>query len=717
MHAHSMRPAHLCDRKPGRFRYFVLSLALFSIPFATFADEASELPIIEADPVTVTSTRTPRSVLDVAGNVTVIDRERIERSSAQSIADVLRREAGLFVTNSTGHAEGTTIEARGFNNGGGNGCSTLVLVDGRPVNEPDTGCPDWSFLPLENAERIEIVRGPVSAAWGSGAIGGVIHIHTRDAGGTDGIRAGVRGHGGTYSTDGVSAHVSGRSGPIRASAFHETNESDSFRDRADYRSETTEASLGVDLGEDLRVDLRGGISSRRSERPGAIDLLTISNRRAPQTSGADGAVRRQRFLSASLQWDALDNLRVTVRPHHRQSKSSGLLTGTFTGGSFEFASESEVDTLGIDAQAEWAGEVAGRPVQILAGVVVAQDDIDGTSLSTTFFPPFSPSLDSGASSARRKTTAGFLQAEISVSDDVLVSLGARRDRSRLEGFSRAIPAFGAPSVFDESVRQTAWSPRASVTWRFHEKGSAYAAFSRGVRFPNLFETFGSFGFSPGLRPEKSKSYEIGGKWREEGLELNASIYHSVVSDEIYFVFDPNRFTPGPFGGNSYFGDNENVDRVRHRGLELSGRIQLCEWLEAYSSYTYDDVEIRNQDSFGAGERIPITPKHRGTLGFDATLPFGFEAGINANYVGSRFVANSLGGGVGDLGKYATYDARLGWATDLGDGIRFQLDAIGHNLTDREYTEFAGFSTFSQFIGFFPAPDRHYTLAFRFTIER
>lgn len=713
MHAHSMRPAHLCDRNSfGRYRSLVLPfMAFLSVPFAMFADETANIPIIEADPVTVTSTRTARSVLDVAGNVTVIDRERIERSGTHSIADLLRREAGLFVTNSIGHAEGVTIEARGFNNGGGNGCSTLVLVDGRPVNEPDTGCPDWSFLPLENAERIEIVRGPVSAAWGSGAIGGVIHIHTRGAGGEDGIRAGVRGHGGTYSSDGISAHVSGKAGPIRASAFHETAETDSFRDRADYRSETTEASFGVDLGESLRVDVRGGISSRRSERPGAIDLQMITNRRAPQTGGADAANRRQRFLSASIEWNALENLRITIRPHHRQSKQSGLLTGTFTGGSFEFESENDVDTLGIDAQAAWDGEVAGRPVHLLAGIVVAQDDIDGTSLSTTFFPPFPASVTTGDSSARRKTTAGFLQAEIAVTDDVLVSLGARRDRSRLEGFSRPVPAFGTGPVFDESVRQTAWSPRASVSWRFHEKGSAYAAFSRGIRFPNLFETFGSFGFSPGLRPEKSKSYEVGGKWREEGLELNASLYHSIVSDEIYFVFEPNRNVPG------YFGDNENVDRVRHRGLELSGRIQLCEWLDAYASYTYDDVEIRNQDTFGAGERIPITPKHRGTIGLDASLPLGFEAGINANYVGSRFVANSLGGGVGDLGKYATYDARIGWGTDLAEGIRFQLDAVGHNLTDRAYTEFAGFSTFSQFIGFFPAPDRHYTLAFRFTIER
>ena len=707
--------ARLCDRcGTGRLQSLLLASLVLALPVHAQDDD---LPIIEADPITVTSTRTERTVLDVPGNVTVIDRDAIERSGASSIAELLRREAGIFVTNTTGHPEGTTLEARGFNNGGGNGCSTLVLVDDRPVNEPDTGCPDWSFLPLENAERIEIVRGPVSAAWGSGAIAGVIHIHTRDAGAEDGVRASVRLHAGTYSNDGGSAHVSGRSGRFRASAFHETTESDSYRDRADYRGETTEASFGVDVGEDLSIDLRGGIASTRRERPGAIDLSIVSDRTAAQTNGDDHAISRQRFLQASVEWQARQDLRISLRPHHRQSKDTGLLTGAFVGGSFEFESEDEVDTLGLDAQAQWDGEIAGRQVRLLAGVSVTQDDIDSTTLSTTFFPPFAPSVDTGASSARRKTAAGFVQAEVWVRDDVLVSLGARRDRSRLEGFSRTVGAFSGTSVFGEETEQTAWSPRAAVTWRVDENSSLYASFSRGVRFPNLFETFGSFGFSPGLQAEKSKSYEVGGKWRDERSELNVAVYHMEVSDEIYFVFDPNLFVPGPFGDNSYFGNNENVDRVRHRGLEISGRLQLREWLHAYGSYTYDDVEIRKGEPFGSGMRIPITPKHRGTLGLTAALPLGFEAGVNANYVGSRFVANSLGGAVGSLGKHTTYDARLGWGHELSEGIRLQLEAVGNNLTDREYSDFGGFSTFSLFVGSFPAPDRHYTMSVRITIER
>ena len=130
-------------------------------------------PVIRTPLVQITAARVEQNVLDTPGNVTTIDREKIERSGARDLPDLLRREAGLYVTNTTTNREGSTVEARGFNNGGGNGARTLVLVDGRRVNEEDSGQVDWSFLTLDNVDRVEIVRGPVSAAYGDNALAGV----------------------------------------------------------------------------------------------------------------------------------------------------------------------------------------------------------------------------------------------------------------------------------------------------------------------------------------------------------------------------------------------------------------------------------------------------------------------------------------------------------------------------------------------------------------
>ena len=155
-------------RRPRR-RCALPGLALLCLPLAAAAADPAPPdpqapPLIEAPEVTISASRSERNVLDVPGNVTVIDRETIERSGAQNVPELLRREAGLTVTNTTTNPAGYVVEARGFQNGGGNGCHTLVLIDGRRANEPDLGCPDWSLVPLDQIERIEVVRGPVSAA-------------------------------------------------------------------------------------------------------------------------------------------------------------------------------------------------------------------------------------------------------------------------------------------------------------------------------------------------------------------------------------------------------------------------------------------------------------------------------------------------------------------------------------------------------------------------
>src|SRR4029450_7528994 len=162
-------------RKARRHRLLFLVL-LLSVPTRAVADDPAPPaspappapPVIEAPEVTISATRSERDVLDVPGNTTVIDRPAIERSGALDVPDLLRREAGIFVTNTTSNPGGYNVEARGFQNGGGNGCHTLGLIDGRPMNEFDTGCPDWSLITLADVERIEIVRGPVSALYGNG---------------------------------------------------------------------------------------------------------------------------------------------------------------------------------------------------------------------------------------------------------------------------------------------------------------------------------------------------------------------------------------------------------------------------------------------------------------------------------------------------------------------------------------------------------------------
>ena len=129
------------------------------------------------DAVVVTATRSPMPIARGLASTTVLDRAAIEQAQAPDLIDLLARQAGVDVSRTGGPGSVSTLFLRG-----GNSNHVLVLVDGVRVNSVQQGLYDFSSLPIDRIERIEIVRGPRAALWGSDAIGGVIQIFTRDPG-------------------------------------------------------------------------------------------------------------------------------------------------------------------------------------------------------------------------------------------------------------------------------------------------------------------------------------------------------------------------------------------------------------------------------------------------------------------------------------------------------------------------------------------------------
>ena len=124
--------------------------------------------------VVVTATRTEQRMQQVPANVTVIDEEDIKNSNAKNVVDVLCTEEGIVVRDLLGNGKTSQVDLRGF--GETAPANTLVLVDGRRINEIDLSGVDWMQIPLEQIERIEILRGTGSVLYGDNAVGGVINL-------------------------------------------------------------------------------------------------------------------------------------------------------------------------------------------------------------------------------------------------------------------------------------------------------------------------------------------------------------------------------------------------------------------------------------------------------------------------------------------------------------------------------------------------------------
>ncbi|HEU4431165.1 MAG TPA: TonB-dependent receptor [Myxococcota bacterium] len=675
-----------------------------SAPPAYAPGEGQPSVVRETGEVSITATRGERNLLDVPANVTVLDAEDIARSGAANVPELLRREAGLFVTNTTTNPEGYGVEARGFQNGGGNGCRTLVLIDGRRANEPDTGCPDWTFIPLANVERIEIVRGPGSAMYGDNAIGGVISITTRQPGSDGATRASLGARAGSYDSGAVDGALSTSFGALGVGLSGNYGESDGFRVRSDYEERNAQLDLRYDLGDLGNVGLITRYGSNERARPGAI-FVDYGTRDGEQASDdiSDG-VDRERSVAASVAVNLPAEISLRATPHYRRSRS--ISESVFDPGTlfeFPFHFDDEQESAGVDLQVSRDFDMLGTTLRLIGGGEYRQEEYDSVSRSD---------FGTTANAAERDLWGLFLQAELTLADDWLFSGGVRYDDSNLEGrLSAPFSECGNSTRCDFEDHE--WSPRAALTWRFAEPGALYVSYSEGFRFPNLNEAFGAFGFAPALRPEHSKGFEIGAKWHAERVRAGIGFYQMQVEDEIFF--DPLATNPLPGG---FDGINTNVEEVRHRGVELSSSYQALEWLELYAAYTFDDVEVRKDSRIAfEGEQLPITPKHRGNVGVRATLPLGFEASVDARYVGERRLVNDVVRPADFLPSYAAYDARVGWSGEIAEQVTLMLEVVGRNLTNRHYAEWGGWNGGFTDVGYFPSPERNFSAGARITFER
>lgn len=182
---------------PNRTALTAAAVLVF-LPLQGLAQQAEE-------PVVVTATRTAETADESLSAVTVIDREEIERSQAQTVPELLEGRPGLDFAKSGGPGQVTSLFTRGTESD-----QTLVLIDGVRMGSVSSGGPSLEFLPVSQIERIEIVRGPRSTLYGSEAMGGVIQIFTRDGGGGKPALRSASVGGGSDST--VRTHLSASGG-------------------------------------------------------------------------------------------------------------------------------------------------------------------------------------------------------------------------------------------------------------------------------------------------------------------------------------------------------------------------------------------------------------------------------------------------------------------------------------------------------------------------
>ncbi len=273
-----MSTAAVARPLPVRRLRRALAVAATAVATAAVAQPAPRSTTL--DPVAVTATRTAQPIADLLADLTVIGPDEILRSGAQSLPQLLQRQPGVEVTINGGAGATSGAFLRGANRG-----QTLVLIDGLRVGSSSVGATSLEAIPLDQIERIEILRGPASSLYGADAIGGVIQVFTKRAGGAAFVPSASAGYG-TWDTRSASAGLRGALGPLAFSLQAGGTRSAGFNaivnpanasyadDRDGYASENTglSAVLPWAPGQEAAVSyLRNRLNNQYDGGPGFDD--------------------------------------------------------------------------------------------------------------------------------------------------------------------------------------------------------------------------------------------------------------------------------------------------------------------------------------------------------------------------------------------------------------------------------------------------------------
>ena len=524
---------------------------------------------IDTNQIVITASRAPQQESQTPASVTIVDKTRIERLGEPLVPALLRLSPSVAVATSGPAGSLTEVRIRGAEAN-----HTLLFIDGIKINDPAAGDqPRFELLNADLASRIEIVRGPQSALWGSEAIGGVIAVN------------------GLPDPRGASGSAEGGSfGFARASAS---------------------ASVASDV-----TSLAGAIGWQR-----ATGIDSFSGR-----GDKDG----YRNLSGRLRgsWKPFANVEVGA--------SAMALTGRTEFDGFDPLTFAHTDTLDSsrnrllagrvwarfgDGSAPWSGQISASLLGSSNRNFLAGEQINRTAGSRRSL---------GAQLERRFTTGAIAHTVIAAAEAEREAFHARdtiyggfsdQDRTRehkaltLEWRGESQSLTGDVAVRRDIFNRfrDATSLRASLLAKIGGGFAVSASYAEGIAQPTFFDLYGffpnNFLGNPSLKPESSRGFEVSLRYRHGPLQASLTGYRQRLHDEIVDVFDPISFL---------FSTTNRRETSRRSGVEAEIGWQLRDKLRMTANYAY--LKATQPDEANLTQVHELRrPKHSGSLALDGAL--------------------------------------------------------------------------------------------------
>jgi iron complex outermembrane receptor protein len=657
------------------------AIALSSTP--TFSEEVSmsseraesiqeEIRWLQAEAVITIATKREIPLSKAPGIATVITARQIKQMGFRTLTDVLKIVPGFDI--SMDRFGKKNITARGV-------FDVLspkmrVMIDGHSINEPWTGGAAFVFhdLVVENAKRIEIIRGPGSAMYGQNAFLAVINVITKDTDDIDGFQ--WTANGGSFDTQNYNMLFGKEIGDLKISGFFDFFDTEGHSEKVEQdilfpatfskspgRSQNEKAKTDLNLKISYKgLELKAKYLKRREE--GYIGVGFALN---DETRHEDTYIFSELIYRMSL----AEKLKMTPRIYYDQYNPDNLFEAMPDGfvdsdgrvfpDGMKMTPGFKEQTIGFEDQFDYDLSERNRFTFGFQYEWIHHHDV---KIANNFHPitleplptltdfsddfPFTRKLT-------RQIWSVYLQDEWSITDDIDLTVGVRHDR-----FTR----FGGTT-----------NPRFGLIWRFIEDANLKVLFATAFRAPNLVELSAKNNTTelgnPNLDPEKINTFEIGVGYNfTRHIRGNINYFFNRIRDRIVLISGtpPQKF--------------ENSGGARIMGVEAEVRADFGKDNYAYANYTFQDAEETRDRN-----RLPNVPMHKANFGVNMGLSKYVNANIHTFLSGPR--PREDGDTRRDLPSYALVDF-----TVIGKNFmdNFEIRGSVNNLFDKGYEDPAPVNT-------------------------
>lgn len=585
----------------------------------------------------VTASRRPQPAWRSPVAVDVVTAEEIAAYGYKNIWDAMRFRVGMDVVEGRA-ADGNraVVSARGFSR---DFVSEMqVLVDGRPVYSPFLGGVYWASTPvqMQDIERLEIVRGPNAALYGSNAALGVVNIITRKP--TAAAKGGLAARGGNRGVESAeAAEAGGRLGGLRISHTFEQDPGASLAGGPGDANDFLHSN---------KLNMRGRLTPDR-----ATELEAFAGG-SWLTMGVPGFPSRTR---ATHEQD-YEMLRAS-----RSLGDAGTVEAIVSHTDFElsahpyFVGRVDIRTYQYDAELLHRGTWAGGTVESVAG---AEWRLLGLYSDQSF---------NGRPSQKNRIARGYTHQSLNLRDDLTLVAGASAEDSGTGGL------------------QSAW--QAAALYSPRENDSVRLSYSRAPTLPPLFNKSGDYQISsavrivgnPDLSPQQSSCWEAG--WTDRtpsgSLKTDVTLYWLEIRDRNNYVVR----SAGVPTVISY----DNGNRATARGVEISEKLSVGKDADLFANYTFEKI----QDDKGPTDPFRTdlrhgTPVHKANLGGRVHLGRGWSASAVLGYKDAYDANSTTRGTRATVPRSFRLDARLSWSPRPG----WELFIAGRNLLQPRTLEYA-----------------------------